>query len=80
MRKIGAVDSSRNANLRNSGSIVKVTDGQSMKNMQKSAINVKGNLKSHCPFAVMPAAAALSHDNKEAPLTLPSGCGYVGYW
>ena len=41
IRKIGVVDSSRNANLRNCESIVRVTDGQNMKNMQKSAINVK---------------------------------------
>ena len=33
LREIGAVDSSRNANLRNCKSMVKVTDGQNMKNI-----------------------------------------------
>ena len=42
-----------------------------MKNMQKKCNKCKrGNLKRQCPFAVMPAAAAPSHENKEAPFTV----------
>ena len=64
------------------GAIVrKVTDGQNMKNMQKKCNKCKKvDLKRQDPCAFMPAAAAPSHSNKEAPLTLPSASGYVGYW
>ena len=39
--KIGAFDSSRNTNLRNCERIVKVIDGQNMKNMQKKCNKCK---------------------------------------
>ena len=47
----------------------------------KNAINVKKdnlNFEETLPFRSN--ARSCSTGNKEAPLTLPSGSGYVGYW